>query len=102
MTGEAASRTELGLPGRQQELLKAVVETGKPVVLIVFSGHPLALSWENEHVPAILEAWHPGVQAGPALDRTLFGENNPSGKLTVSFPRTVGQEPLYYNHLSTG
>jgi beta-glucosidase len=102
MTGEAASRTELGLPGRQQELLKAVFETGKPVVLIVFSGRPLALPWENEHVPAILEAWHPGVQAGPALDRTLFGENNPSGKLTVSFPRAVGQEPLYYNHLSTG
>jgi beta-glucosidase len=102
MTGEAASRTELGLPGRQQELLKAVVAAGKPVVLLVFGGHPLTLTWESEHVPAILEAWHPGVQAGPALVRTLYGDNNPSGKLTVSFPRAVGQEPLYYNHLSTG
>jgi beta-glucosidase len=102
MTGEAASRSELGLPGRQQELLKAVVETGKPVVLIVFSGHPLVLTWEAEHVSAIMEAWHSGIQAGPALVRTLYGENNPSGKLTVSFPRAVGQEPLYYNRLNTG
>lgn len=102
MTGEAASRTELNLPGNQEKLLEAVVATGKPVVLILLNGHPLVLNWAAKHVSAILEAWHPGLQAGPALVRTLFGENNPSGRLTVSFPRAVGQEPLYYNHLNTG
>ena len=102
MTGEAASRSELGLPGNQEKLLEAVTATGKPVVLIIFNGHPLVLNWAAKNVAAILEAWHPGLQAGPALTRTLYGENNPSGKLTVSFPRAVGQEPLYYNHLSTG
>lgn len=102
MTGEAASRTKLGLPGRQQELLEAVAGTGKPVVLIVFSGRPLTLPWAFEHVPAVLAAWFPGVQAGPALVRTLFGEANPSGRLVVSWPRSVGQEPLYYNALNTG
>lgn len=102
MTGEAASRSELGIPGNQQQLLKEIVATGKPVVLIVFSGRPVILNWESKNVPAILEAWHPGVEAGPALVRTLFGDNNPGGKLTTSFPRAVGQEPLYYNHLNTG
>jgi beta-glucosidase len=102
MTGEAASRSELGIPGNQQQLLKEIVATGKPVVLLVFSGRPLILNWEAKNVPAILEAWHPGVEAGPALVRTLFGENNPGGKLTTSFPRSVGQEPIYYNHLNTG
>jgi beta-glucosidase len=102
MTGEAASRSELNLPGNQQELLQTVAATGKPVVLIVFSGRPLVLDWANKNVAAILEAWHPGVQAGPALVRTLWGENNPSGRLTTSFPRAVGQEPIYYNHLNTG
>ncbi len=102
MTGEAASRVDLGLPGRQLDLLKAVASTGKPVVLIVFSGRPLVLDWPAENISAIIEAWHPGVQAGPALVRTLFGENNPSGKLTVTFPRSVGQEPLYYSQLNTG
>ena len=102
MTGEAASRTNLGLPGRQQELLEKVAATGKPVVLILFSGRPLTLRWAFEHVPAVLEAWYPGVQAGPALERTLFGEATPTGKLVVSWPRVVGQEPLYYNALSTG
>lgn len=102
MSGEAASRTELGLPGRQLELLKAVAATGKPVVLVLFSGRPLAISWEAQHVPAILEAWFPGVQAGPAVLRTLYGEVNPAGKLTASFPRSVGQSPLYYNNFSTG
>lgn len=102
MSGEAASRTRLGLPGNQPALLKAVVATGKPVVLVVFSGRPLALAWEAEHVPAMLQAWHPGVQAGPALARTLFGDAEPSGKLTVTFPRSVGQVPIYYNHLKTG
>jgi beta-glucosidase len=102
MTGEAASRAHLGLPGNQQKLLEAVAATGKPVVLLVFSGRPLVLNWAAEHVPAILECWFPGVQAGPALANTLYGQNNPSGRLTTSFPRAVGQEPLYYNQLPTG
>lgn len=102
MTGEAASRAHLGLPGRQEQLLEAVVATGKPVVLILFSGRPLTLPWAFEHVPSVLAAWFPGVQAGPALVRTLFGESNPSGKLPVTWPRAVGQEPLYYNALNTG
>jgi beta-glucosidase len=102
MTGEAASRAHLGLPGRQEQLLEAVVATGKPVVLILFSGRPLTLPWAFEHVPAVLAAWFPGVQAGPALVRTLFGESNPNGKLPVTWPRAVGQEPLYYNALNTG
>ena len=102
MSGEAASRSKLGLPGRQQELLEKIVATGKPVVLILFSGRPLTLPWAFEHVTAVLAAWFPGIQAGPALVRTLFGESNPSGKLVVSWPRSVGQEPLYYNALNTG
>lgn len=102
MSGEAASRAHLGLPGRQEELLQAVVATSKPVVLILFSGRPLTVPWAVEHVPAILTAWLPGTEAGPALARTLFGESNPTGKLVVSWPRSVGQEPLYYNALNTG
>jgi beta-glucosidase len=102
MSGEAASRSNLGLSGRQQELLEAVANTGKPVVLILFSGRPLTMPWAFEHVPAVLAAWFPGTEAGPALARTLFGESNPGGKLVVSWPRSVGQEPLYYNALSTG
>ena len=102
MSGEAASRSKLGLPGRQQELLEKVMATGKPVVLILFSGRPLTLPWAFDHVPAVLAAWFPGIQAGPALVRTLYGESNPSGRLVVSWPRSVGQEPLYYNALSTG
>ncbi len=102
MSGEAASRAHLGLPGRQQELLEAIVKTGKPVVLILFSGRPLTVPWAFDHVPAVIAAWLPGIAGGPALARTLFGEINPSGKLVVSWPRSVGQEPLYYNHLDTG
>jgi beta-glucosidase len=102
MTGEAASRAHLNLPGNQQQLLQALAATGKPVVLIVFSGRPLTLSWEATHIPAILEAWFPGLQAGPALVRTLFGDVNPNGRLTTTFPRAVGQEPLYYNAMNTG
>ena len=102
MTGEAASRAHLGLPGQQQQLLEQIVATGKPVVLVVFSGRPLTLPWAFERVPAVLAAWFPGVQAGPALVRTIFGEANPVGKLVVSWPRSVGQEPLYYDALSTG
>jgi beta-glucosidase len=102
MTGEAASRTELDLPGNQQKFLEAVAATGKPVVLLVFSGRPLVLTRAAEHAGAILAAWFPGVEAGPALVRTLYGDNNPSGRLTTSFPRSVGQQPLYYNYLNTG
>ena len=102
MSGEAASRAHLGLPGRQEELLEAVVKTGKPVILILFSGRPLTLPWAFEHVPAVIAAWLPGMAGGPALARTLFGDINPSGKLVVTWPRAVGQEPLYYNHLNTG
>jgi beta-glucosidase len=101
-TGEAASRAYLTLPGRQQELLEKVTATGKPVVLLLFSGRPLTLPWAFEHVPAIVAAWFPGIQAGPALVRVLFGDVAPSGKLVVSWPRTIGQIPLYYNALNTG
>lgn len=102
MSGEAASRAHLGLPGRQQDLLEAIVKTGTPVVLILFSGRPLTVPWAFEHVPAVIAAWLPGIAGGPALVRTLFGDFNPSGKLVVSWPRSVGQEPLYYNSLNTG
>ena len=102
MSGEAASRAYLDLPGNQQKFLETIVATGKPVVLVLFSGRPLALPWAAAHVSAMVEAWYPGVQAGPALVRTLFGDVNFSGKLPVTVPRTVGQEPLYYNPPKTG
>jgi len=102
MTGEAASRAHLDLPGNQEQLLQEVVATGKPVVLIVFSGRPLVLDWASEHVPAIVEAWYPGMEAGPALANILFGDTNPSAKSPVSFPRAVGQEPLYLAQFPTG
>lgn len=102
MSGEAASRAHLELPGRQEELLEAIVKTGKPVVLILFSGRPLTAPWAFEHVEAVIAAWLPGIEGGPALARILFGDVNPSGKLVVSWPRSVGQEPMYYNHLNTG
>lgn len=102
MEGEAASRVHLGFTGNQEKLLEAVVATGKPVVLVVLAGRPLQLKWAAEHVPAILDAWSPGMEAGPAVDDVLFGDVNPSGKLPSSFPRAVGQEPLYYAQLPTG
>ena len=102
MNGEAASRAHLGLPGHQEQLLEKIVATGKPVVLLLFSGRPLTFPWAFEHVPAVVAGWFPGIQAGPALVRTLFGEVSPSGKLPVSWPRSVGQEPLYYDALNTG
>jgi beta-glucosidase len=102
MEGEAASRTTLGFTGAQQQLLEAVVATGKPVILVVLAGRPLELKWAASHVPAILEAWSPGVEAGHAVADVLFGDVNPSGKLPVSLPRAVGQEPLYYAQLPTG
>jgi beta-glucosidase len=102
MEGEAASRTKLGFTGAQEQLLEAVVATGKPVILVVLAGRPLELKWASEHVPAILQAWSPGIEAGPAVADVLFGDVNPSGKLPASMPRAVGQEPLYYAQLPTG
>jgi beta-glucosidase len=102
MNGEAASRTRLELPGLQPELLNAVAGAGKPIVLIVFSGRPLVLTPYVGKVDAIVQAWHPGLQAGPALVRVLTGQTDFTGRLTVTFPRSLGQVPLYYNHLSTG
>jgi len=102
MSGEAASRAHLDLPGNQQRLMEAVVATGKPVILLIFSGRPLVLDWAASHVPAMMEVWFPGVETGPAIVETLFGDIPPSGKLTMSFPRAVGQEPLYYSQLPTG
>jgi len=98
MSGEAASRASLDLPGNQQHLLEAVVATGKPVVLVLLNGRPLNISWATEHVPAILEAWFPGTEGGNAIADILFGDANPEGKLPVSWPRTVGQVPIYYAH----
>jgi len=102
MTGEAASRARFGLPGRQQDLLEKVAATGKPVVLILFSGRPLTLPGAFEHIPAVLAAWYPGVQAGNSLTDLLLGDAAPTGHLPLSWPRSVGQEPLYYNALNTG
>jgi beta-glucosidase len=102
MSGEAASRSSLDLPGVQEELVRAISAVGKPVVLVLMNGRPLSVSWEAEHVPAIVEAWFLGVQTGNALADVLFGNYNPSGKLPVTFPRTVGQVPIYYDHKNTG
>ncbi len=102
MSGEAASRASIGLPGRQLELAKAVQATGVPTVLVLVNGRSLTISWEAENIPAILEAWQLGVQMGNAVADVLFGDYNPGGKLPVTFPRVLGQVPLYYNHLNTG
>ena len=102
MSGEAASRSDLGLPGVQQQLLEAVQGTGTPVALVIMSGRPLTVAWAAEHVPAIVQAWALGVEAGHAVADVLFGDANPSGKLPVTFPRAVGQVPIYYNHKNTG
>jgi beta-glucosidase len=102
MEGEAASRVHLGFTGSQERLLEAVVGTGKPVILVILAARPLELKWASEHVPAILESWSPGIEAGHAVADVLFGDANPSGKLPASFPRAVGQEPLYYAQLPTG
>jgi len=102
MSGEAGSRAQLDLPGNQQALLERIAATGKPVVLLVFSGRPLVLEWADRHVPAIMAVWFPGTEAGNAVADILFGDVAPSGKLTMSFPHVVGQEPLYYDQLPTG
>jgi len=102
MEGEASSRVHLGFTGSQERLLEAVVATGKPVILVILAARPFELKWAAMHVPAIVEAWSPGMEAGHAVADVLFGDVNPSGKLPASFPRAVGQEPLYYAQLPTG
>ena len=97
ISGESFDRSNLDLPGNQAQLLEAVVATGKPVVLVLENGRPLTIGWAKEHVPAILEAWYPGEFGGKAIAETLFGENNPAGRLTITFPRSVGQLPVFYN-----
>jgi beta-glucosidase len=102
MSGESASRSDINIPETQRDLLKALVKTGKPIVAILFNGRPLTLTWEDKNLDAILDVWHPGTEAGNAIADVLFGNYNPSGKITATFPRSVGQIPLYYNHKNTG
>jgi beta-glucosidase len=102
MSGESASRGEITVPESQENLLKALVNTGKPVVVVLFNGRPLILKWENDHVGAILDAWFPGTEAGNAIADVLFGDYNPSGKLSMTFPLSQGQIPIYYNAKNTG
>jgi beta-glucosidase len=102
MSGEAASRTNIEIPETQRDLIKALLKTGKPVVLVLFTGRPLALTWEEENVPSILNVWFGGSEAGDAIADVLFGDVNPSGKLTTTFPQNVGQVPIYYAHKNTG
>jgi beta-glucosidase len=102
MSGEAAARSTLDLPGRQEELIQAIKATGKPFAVVLFNGRPLTLEGVVDDAPAILDAWFPGVQAGPAVADVVFGQVNPGGKLPVSFPRRLGQVPIYYNHEPTG
>ena len=102
MSGESSSRSNIDIPKVQQDLIKALLKTGKPVVLVLFTGRPLAIKWESENVPAILNVWFGGSEAGHAIADVLFGDVNPSGKLSTTFPQNVGQVPLYYNHKNTG
>ena len=101
-SGESASKSNIDIPEAQKRLLKALVATGKPVVLVLFNGRPITLNWENENVPAILDVWFAGSEAGDAIADALLGKVNPSGKLSMSFPQNVGQIPIYYNHKNTG
>lgn len=98
MSGERASRSALTLPGRQEQLLEAAVATGKPIVLVLLNGRPLNITWASQHVPAILDAWYPGTEGGNAIADLLFGDANPGGKLPLSWPRSVGQVPIFYAH----
>lgn len=102
MSGESSSRADISIPASQVALLKALSATGKPLVIVLINGRPLTLVWENDHANAILEAWAPGTEAGNAVADVLFGDYNPSGKITATFPRSVGQIPIYYNHKNTG
>jgi beta-glucosidase len=102
VVGEAASKSSLDLSGRQMDLVKAIYATGKPTVVVLMNGRPLTIGWIVDNEPAILEAWMGGTEAGNAIADVLFGDVNPGGKLPVTFPRTVGQVPIYYNHMNTG
>jgi beta-glucosidase len=102
MNGEGASRSIPDIPAPQLELLKSLAATGKPVILVLFTGRPLILTWEEENIPAILNVWFPGSEAGTSIAGILFGDVNPSGKLTTTFPRNTGQIPIHYNHKNTG
>src|SRR6266446_10397558 len=102
MSGEASSRSSLDLPGQQLDLVKALHAAGKPMIVVLMNGRPLTINWIAENTPAILETWFAGTQGGNAIADVLFGDVNPGGKLPVTFPRSVGQEPLYYNHMNTG
>jgi beta-glucosidase len=102
MSGESSSLTNIELPESQRDLLKALLKTGKPVVMVLLTGRPLAIKWEEENVPVILNAWFAGSEAGDAIADVLFGDVNPSGKLPATFPQNVGQIPIYYNHKNTG
>ena len=102
MSGEASSKADITLPGKQREMLSKLLESGKPVVTVLMNGRPLALGWEAEHLPVIVEAWHLGIEMGNAVAKVLLGDVNPSGKLASSFPSVSGQCPMYYNHPSTG
>ncbi|WP_445737384.1 beta-glucosidase BglX [Mariniflexile sp.] len=101
-SGEGRSRTSLSLPGLQQELLEAVYKVNKNIVLVLMNGRPLAIEWADKNIPAIVEAWHLGTESGNAIAQVLYGDYNPSGKLTMTFPRNIGQVPIYYNHKNTG
>ena len=102
MSGESSCRTNLEMTDTQRMLLQELLKTGKPVVLVLFTGRPLVLNWEQANVPAILNVWFAGSEAGFAIGDVLFGDVNPSGKLTTTFPKSVGQIPLFYNHKNTG
>ncbi|HEY2580652.1 MAG TPA: beta-glucosidase BglX [Mucilaginibacter sp.] len=102
MSGESSSRSDISIPESQEALLKALSKTGKPLVIVLFNGRPLTLTWEDKHAAAILDAWAPGTEAGNAIADVLFGNYNPAGKITATFPRSVGQIPIYYSHKNTG
>ena len=100
--GEAASKSSLNLSGRQLDLVREIYATGKPTVVVLVNGRPLTMNWIFENAPAVLEAWMGGSEAGNAIADVIFGDVNPGGKLPVTWPRTVGQVPIYYNHMNTG
>ena len=102
MSGEAASRTDITIPESQKKLIRALAKTGKPLVLVIMTGRPLALTEENDLATAMIVTWHAGIEAGNSIADVLFGNYNPSGKLSATFPRNLGQVPIYYNHKNTG
>jgi beta-glucosidase len=101
-SGEGRSRTKINLPGLQEDFLKKIFKVNKKIVLVLMNGRPLDLSWVDENIPAVIEAWHLGTMSGEAISSVIYGDYNPSGKLPVSFPRSLGQVPIYYNYKNTG